>query len=462
MSSRFIIKTKIEYTMTRVTCIVVALCCSICAFAQNEGEDNGFVVDKIIAKVDNYIVIKSELERAYQDYLTNGGSQSQEAKCQYLAMLVRNKLMLAKAEIDSVVVLDAEVDMNTQNRMDMILAQSGRTVDELEALYGKTMEQVRLELREQIREQMIVSRMEEELTKEIVVTPSDVKKFFNKIPKDSLPYFSASVEVAQIVKIAKVNEAQENETKGELISIRNRILAGEDFSKLAKEYSDDPSVIQNGGEMGWSGRGRMVPEYEAMAFKLKPNEISMPFKSPFGIHIMQLIERRGNEYNSRHILMSPKPSQEDLNAAKLYLDSVRILIVNDSIKFQTAAKEYSDDVNTKGNGGFFSDRDGGQQLTVDELDPIVFFKLDSMKVGEVSEPITYRTDDGKDAVRILFYKARIAPHQASLEQDWTKIQAATLNEKKERILEKWFQKARLDVFINIDPTYDYCGLLAER
>ena len=452
----------IERMMARLTCLTVALCWSIFAFAQNEGEENGFVVDKIIAKVDNYIVIKSELERAYQDYLTNGGSQSQEAKCQYLAMLVRNKLMLAKAEIDSVVVLDAEVDMNTQNRMDMILAQSGRTVDELETLYGKTMEQVRLELREQIREQMIVSRMEEELTKGIAVTPSEVKKFFARIPKDSLPYFSASVEVAQIVKIAEVNEAQENETKSELISIRNRILAGEDFSKLAKDYSDDPSVIQNGGEMGWSGRGRMVPEYEAMAFKLKPNEISMPFKSPFGIHIMQLIERRGNEYNSRHILMSPKPSQEDLDDATKYLDSLRFLIVNDSIKFQSAAKEYSDDVNTKGNGGFFSDRDGGLQLTVDELDPIVFFKLDSMKVGEVSKPITYRTDDGKDAVRILYYKARIAPHQASLEQDWTRIQAATLNEKKEKILEKWFQKARLDVFINIDPTYDYCGLLAER
>jgi len=462
MNSRFITKKKIEYTMAKVTCLVVALCLSIGAFAQNEGEDNGFVVDKIIAKVDNYIVIKSELERAYQDYLTNGGSQSQEAKCQYLAMLVRNKLMLAKAEIDSVVVLDAEVDMNTQNRMDMILAQSGRTVDELEALYGKTMEQVRLELREQIREQMIVSRMEEELTKGIVVTPSEVKKFFNRIPKDSLPYFSASVEVAQIVKIAKVNEAQENETKGELISIRNRILAGEDFSKLAKDFSDDPSVIQNGGEMGWSGRGRMVPEYEAMAFKLKPNEISMPFKSPFGIHIMQLIERRGNEYNSRHILISPKPSQKDLDDASNYLDSLRFLVINDSIKFQAAAKEYSDDVVTKGNGGFFSDGDGGLQLTVDELDPIVFFKLDSMKVGEISKPITYRTDDGKDAVRILFYKARIAPHQASLEQDWTKIQRATLGEKKEKILEKWFQKARLDVFINIDPTYDYCGLLAER
>jgi peptidyl-prolyl cis-trans isomerase SurA len=172
-----------------------------------------------------------------------------------------------------------------------------------------------------------------------------------------------------------------------------------------------------------------------------------------------LIERRGNEYNSRHILMSPKPSQDDLNKASNYLDSLRSLIVNDSMKFQAAAKEYSDDVATKGNGGFFSDRDGGLQLTVDELDPVVFFKLDSMKVGDISKPIAYRTDDGKDAVRILYYKARISPHQASLEQDWTKIQRATLNEKKEKILEKWFQKARLDVFINIDATYNNCGLL---
>jgi len=462
MSLRFIINMKINKMIKGITLAGVVFLNSLVAFGQEETAENpGFVVDKIIAKVDNYIVIKSELERAYQEYLTGGNAPSQQAKCQYLAMLVRNKLMLAKAEIDSVMVLDGEVDLNTQNRMDMILSQSGRTADELEALYGKTMEQVRLELREQIREQMIVSKMEEELTKGIVVTPSEVKRFFNEIPRDSLPYFSASVQVAQIVRIAKVNSEQENATKGELISIRNRILAGEDFATLAKKYSDDPSVIGNGGEMGWSGRGRMVPEYEAMAFKLKPNEISMPFKSPFGIHIMQLIERRGNEYQSRHILMSPKPSQKDLDQATHYLDSLRSLIVHDSLKFQTAAKEYSDDVQTKGNGGFFSDHDGGLALTVDELDPIVFFKLDSMKVGEISKPIVYRTDDGKDAVRILYYKARISPHQASLEQDWTKIQAATLNEKKDRVLRKWFQKARQDVFINIDPTYDNCGLLDE-
>lgn len=446
----------------KLALVVVAAFAMQHAVAQETEASNSFVVDKIIAKVDNYIVTKSELERAYQEYITNGGSASGQAKCQYLAMLVRNKLMLAKAEIDSVVVLDGEVDLNTQNRMDMIVSQSGRSVADLEELYGKTLEQVRLELRDQVREQMIVSKMEEEMTKGVAVTPSEVKRFFGKIPKDSLPYFSASVEVAQIVRVAKVSEAQKNITKGELMDIRKRLLAGENFADLARKYSDDPSVIQNGGDMGWSGRGRMVPEYEATAFKMKPNEISMPFSSPFGIHIMQLIERRGSEYNSRHILISPKPSTQDLADASHFLDSIRSLVVNDSIKFQKAAKEFSDDVATKGAGGFFSDRDGGVRLTVEDLDPIVFFKLDSMKVGEISQPIAYRTDDGKDAVRILFYKGRIPPHEASLEADWTKIQAATLAEKKDRILQKWFQKARTDVFINIDPAYDNCGLLDER
>jgi peptidyl-prolyl cis-trans isomerase SurA len=435
---------------------------SLVALVTNAQEDKGFVVDEIISKVDNYIVLKSELDRAYQDYLTNGGSPSTNARCQYLAVLIRNKLMMAKAEIDSVVVLDAEVDANTQNRMEMILSQSGRTPDELEVLYGKTMEQIRLELRDQIREQMLVSKMEGEITKDLKVTPAEVRRFFNKIPKDSLPYFSASVEVAQIVKIAKVSESQKNATKTELNDLRNRILSGEDFTALAKKHSDDPSVLSNGGDMGWSGRGRMVPEYEAMAFKLKPNEISMPFESPFGFHVMQLLERRGNEYHSRHILISPKPSQSDLNQASRYLDSVRTLIISDSIKFQKAAKEYSDDVTTKGNGGFFSDGDGGTKLMVDELDPIVFFKIDSMKIGDISEPIAYRTDDGKDAVRILYYKSRIPPHLASLEADWSRIQAATLAEKKNGVLLKWFQKARKDVFISIDPAYEYCGILDEH
>jgi peptidyl-prolyl cis-trans isomerase SurA len=419
------------------------------------------VVDEIIAKVDNYIVLKSDLEKAYQEYLSNGGSPSMDARCQYLAMLIRSKLMLAKAEIDSVVVLDAEVDNNTQRRMDIIMGQSGRTPDEMEEIYGKPLEQIRMELRDQVREQMIVSRMEETITDGITITPAEIKKFFNKFPKDSLPYFSASVEVAQIVKIAEVSEAQNQITRNQLLDIRSRILAGEDFVALAKKYSDDPSVLSNNGEMGWVGRGRMVPQYEATAFKLKPGEWSMPFKTAYGFHIMQLIERRGNEYNSRHILISPRASEDDLKRATRYLDSLRTRIMNDSIKFVNAAKEYSDDVQTKGNGGFFSDQNGATKLTVDELDPVVFFKIDSMKVGEISKPIAYRTDDGKNAVRILYYKSRIPPHQASLEEDWSRIQSYALNEKKNGILQRWFVKAKSDVFINIDNAYDFCGILRE-
>ena len=448
---------RLKYTLA-----VLAAVCTLSAARAQETANNGFVVDEIISKVDNYIVLKSELERAYQDYLTNGGTASQQVRCQYLALLIRNKLMMAKAEIDSVVVADDEVDQYTQRKMDMIIAQAGVSPDELEERYGKTLEQIRLEIRDQEREQLVVRKMQEEITKGVVVTPAEVKRFYNRMPKDSLPYFSASVEVAQIVKVAKVSEAQKNLTRAELVGIRNRILAGEDFATLAKKYSDDPTVTSNGGDMGWSGRGRMVPEFEAMAFKLKPNEISMPFESPFGFHIMQLMERRGNEYHSRHILIAPKPSAQDIQQARHYLDSVRRLIVADSLKFTKAAKDISDDVQTKGNGGFFSDGEGGTKLLVDELDPVVFFKIDSMQVGGISKPITYRTDEGKDAVRILLYKSRYPPHQASLDEDWSRIQAATLNEKKDRILQKWFNKARKDVFISIDPSYDYCGILDEH
>lgn len=439
--------------------ILVVFFSSFCATAQ---ENEGFVVDEIIAKVDNYIVLKSDLDRAYQDYITNGGTPSQQARCQYLAILIRNKLMMAKAEIDSVVVSDADVDTNSKRRMDAIMAQAGNSPEDLESKFGKTLEQIQLELRDQIREQMIVGKMEEKVSEGISVTPAEVKRFFNKIPKDSLPYFSASVEVAQIIRIAKISETQKEETRRQLIDIRSRILAGEDFTTLAKKYSADPSVTANGGDMGFVGRGQMVPEFEAMSFKLKQGEISMPVETQYGLHIIQLVERRGNEYHSRHILMSFSPSQDDLDKASHYLDSIRTLIVRDSITFQKAAKEYSDDVQTKANGGFFTDQSGGQQVPVDEIDPVVYFKLDSMKVGDISEPIVYRTDEGREAVRILYYKSRINPHEASLKQDWNRIQTATLNEKKARILQKWFEKVKEDVFINIDPSYNYCGILDER
>ncbi len=428
------------------------------AFAQ-EKEKTGFVVDKIIAKVDNYIVIKSELESAYQAYLAEGNPNSDEARCQLFNRLIMNKLMVAKAEIDSVMVTDLEVDQNTTQRMNAILQSSGNSPEELERRYGKSLEQIRVELRDQIREQLLAREMTGRITKDLKITPAEVKRFFNKIPTDSLPFYSSDVEIGQIVRNVKISNSQKEDAKRRLSEIRERILAGEDFNTLAQKYSEDPSVKSNGGEMGFVGRGQMVPQFEAMAFKLRKGEISQPFESAFGIHIMQLIDRRGNEYNSRHILLQGVPSAEDVKRAENFLDSLRTRILSDSIKFEYAAKEYSDDMGTKGHGGYFTDPDGGIHVSLREIDPVVYLALDTMKVGNISKPLTYRTEDGKEAVRVLYFKAKIPPHQANLKDDWHRIQSAALAEKKDKIIGKWFNKSRQDVFINIDPSYNYCKIL---
>jgi len=422
-------------------------------------QDTGLVVDKIIGKVDNYIILKSELEMAFQSYLAEGNPPSEDARCQLFNQLVMNKLMVAKAEIDSIVVTDLEVDNNTDQRMQMILQSSGNSPEQLERAYGKTMEQIKLELRDQIREQLLAREMTTTITKNITVTPAEIRRFYNKIPADSLPFYSSDVEVAQIVRVAKVSNAQKDEARRKLTGLRERILRGENFNELAMKHSEDPSAQYNGGEMGYVGRGAMVPEFEAQAFKLKIGEISQPFESPFGFHIMQLIDRRGNEYNSRHILISAVPSADDIKNAERFLDSLRTLILRDSIKFEKAAKEYSDDVATKGGGGYFTDQDGSTKISMRDIDPVVYLNIDTMKVGNISKPLVYRTDDGKDAARILYFKKKLPPHQANLKDDWSRIQSAALAEKKDMALQKWFNKARQDVFINIDPAYNGCKLM---
>jgi len=422
-------------------------------------QDAGFVVDKIIAKVDNYIVLKSELEVAYQSYLSEGNPASEDAKCELFNRLILNKLMVAKAEIDSVLVTDVEVDGNTEQRMAMILQNSGNSPEQLERAYGKSLDQIKLELREQIREQLIAREMTSRITKDITVTPAEIKKFYNKIPQDSLPFYSSDVEVAQIVRVAKVSAEQEEEARKKLMDLREKILNGASFTELAMKNSEDPSAQYNGGELGYVGRGAMVPQFEAQAFKMKIGEISQPFKSPFGFHILQLIDRRGNEYSSRHILISAVPSAEDIKQAEKFLDSLRSKIIKENLKFEQLAQEISDDDATKGMGGFFTDGDGSTKISMRDIDPVVYLNIDTMKVGNISKPLQYRTDDGKDAVRILFFKKKLAPHVANLKDDWNRIQSAALAEKKDLALEKWFTKARQDVFINIDPIYNYCKIL---
>ena len=429
------------------------------SFMANGQEDKGFVADKIIVKVDNYIVLKSDLEGAYQNYITEGHPPSEKAKCDLLNRLIVNKLLVAKAEIDSVLVTDVEVDANTEQRMSMILQNSGNSPEQLERLYNKSLGEIKVELREQIREQMLGREMTNKITKDLGITPSEVKRFFNRIPSDSLPYYSSDVEVGQIVKLAKISPAQEEDVRKRLLDLRQQILNGANFNELAKKYSDDPIRPKQRRRNGIRCPGAMVPEYEAMAFKMREGEISQPFKSPFGFHIMQLIDRRGNEYNSRHILLFATPSKEDIERTERYLDSLRRKIVKDSVEFVQAAKAYSDDKNTKERGGFFTDAEGGTKISTEQLDPVVYFTIDTMKVGRISKPLIYRTDEGKSAVRIIFFKTKLPPHKANLKDDWFRIQSAAIAEKKDISMEKWFRKARSEEFINIDPLYNGCKIL---
>ena len=427
------------------------------AISQSESQ-GGIMVDEIIAKVDNYIVLKSDLEKAYLSYLSAGNPAAPDAKCRILAQLVSGKLMVAKAEIDSVIVSDMMVDANLERRMQVILSQYGGTEEQFEQYYGKTVEELQNEIRDQIHEQMVIQEMQNTITNDLGVTPSEVRKFFNKIPTDSLPFFSTEVKVSQIVKIPEPNSEIKDKLKGELTQLRARIVQGEDFGALAKEYSQGPSAV-NGGNLGWTSRGMMAPEFEAAALQLEKGGISEPFETQFGLHIVQLLDRRGNEYNSRHIILIPEPSASDIEVAEQYLYSLRTRILEDTLSFANTAKEYSDDKATAGAGGYFSDSQGGLRGPAEEMDPVIYLALDSMQVGDISEPIRFRTLEEKEAVRILYFEDRLPPHQANLKDDWQKIQAAALNEKKNRILNTWFTKARGDVFISIDDEYRNCGII---
>ncbi|WKK85939.2 peptidylprolyl isomerase [Marivirga arenosa] len=425
--------------------------------AQNEG---GEIVDKIIAKVDNYIILESDLALAYKDYLSRGGNaSSQQARCEVLENLIVNKLLLAKAEIDSVTVPEAQVDAQLENRMRMMVQQIG-SEEKIEEYYGKSLEEFSIEIRDDVKEQMIIGEMQRTITADIEVTPRQVKKFYANIPKDSLPFYSTQVQVGQIVKKPTMSKEAKDNIKARLNGLRERILEGEDFSDIARLYSQEPGAKQSGGNIGFFERGQLAPEYEATALRLKPGEISKPVETDFGFHIIELLERRGNEFNTRHILIMPKFTQKDLDRTENFLDSIRTLIINDSITFEAAAAEHSDDMQTSSNGGYFMEGEsGGTRVSVDELDPNIFFTIDTMQVGSITKPLTFRQPDRSQAVRILYYKDRIKPHRADINIDYQKIKMAALNKKKSEKLAKWFEESKDEVFIVLDENYQNCQIL---
>jgi|TARA_B100000902_G_C27292675_1_gene908077 peptidyl-prolyl cis-trans isomerase SurA len=421
-------------------------------------ESTGVVVDEIIVRVDDYIVLRSELESTYLDILSRGERISGNTKCAVLKDLITNKLLVAKAEIDSVLVEDGQVDQELNSRMALIINQVG-SEDEIEKYYNKTIAEFKKELFDDIKEQLIVRKMRQEILTDVAVSPEEVKDFYESVPSDSLPYFSTQVKVSQIVKIPEVGKEQKDKTKGELLKIRDKILNGESFEILATLYSQDPGSAQNGGNLGFVGRGSFQPEFEAAVFKLKEGEVSMPIETEFGFHLIQLIEKRGNLFNSRHILLQPDFSDSDIQRTKDFLDSLKSLAYSDSVTFEELAREYSDDKFTSSFGGYFTDAMGSENVLVEELDPVIFFTIDTMNVSQISVPFESRTDDGKIAYKLIFFKEKIPPHLGNLEEDYQRFRNFTLNRKQGIELDKWFEKARKEVFINVDPEYNSCNIV---
>ena len=289
------------------------------------GQSKELLVDRIIVKVDDYIVLKSDLERTYLEYLSQGEVNSGTLRCKVLENLVINKLLVAKAEIDSVIVLDEEVQNNLDQRMSYMISQIG-SPKEIEAYYGKNLSQIEEELFDQVKEQKIIEAMQRTITSDVKVTPSEVKQFFNQIPKDSLPYFSTEVQVGQLVMKPEPGSKQLGKVERQLLEIRGSILRGkETFENMARRYSEDPGSGSRGGQLPFYKRGELAPEFEEAAMTMKVGELSMPIKTDFGYHLIELQERRGNTFRTRHILIIPKPSAYDINLAENKLDSIRNL-----------------------------------------------------------------------------------------------------------------------------------------
>jgi peptidyl-prolyl cis-trans isomerase SurA len=419
------------------------------------------VVDKIVAKVDNHIILKSEVETAYQQSLTSG-EKLPNGKCSVLEQLIINKILAAKAEIDSVEVDDASVEMQLERRMQYMCQMYG-SCEKLEKVLNTSTTDLKADLRDQVKEQLMVQKMQGEIVAEIEITPAQVKKYFNTIPKDSIPFLSAEVQVGEIVRFPEINRQEKLRIKEKLLDIKKKILEGASFSELAKLYSEDYGSAKQGGDLGWHGRGELVPEFEAVALSINEGEIADPVESEFGFHLIQLMERRGNRFLARHILIRPKPSDDDIKRTIHKMDSIRTLIMKDSMSFEQAAKDYSEEVQTRSNASYFKDDMTGSSLVPTEaLEASVFFVVDTMKVGSITKPFTFRHgQEGKTAIRMLYYKKYIPPHYANIKDDYQKLYTAALNAKKDEALGNWLKTAVKEVFIDIDSDFSNCSILKE-
>jgi peptidyl-prolyl cis-trans isomerase SurA len=418
---------------------------------------NGKTVDEIAALVGSHPVFWSDVEAQYAQAKAQGaGGDPFALHCEIFENLVFQKLLVNQAEIDSLVVSDDQVNSELDRRLRYYIQQFG-SQQKLEEFYDKSLEEFKNELREPLRLELLSQQAQSAITANVKMTPNETKEYFNSLKPDSIPIVPMEYEIGQIVKTPVVGPAQLKESRDKLIALRNRVLKGEKFSTLAVLYSEDPGSAAKGGELGLFSRGTMAPEFESAAFNLKnKNDISEIIKTKFGYHLLQLIERKGDFVNVRHILIIPKVSPDDLVVAAAKLDSVVEKIRADSLTFEKAVLLYSDDPG-KVNGGLIqSQSSGNTRLAADELDPKVFFVIDKMQPGDISNSLPYLTEDGTQAYRVLYLKLRTEPHKANLKDDYNKIQEWALDNKKQKVIAKWIETKSKTAYIRLGDKFKTC------
>ncbi len=412
-------------------------------------------VDGVAAIVGGDVILKSDIEEQY-DVFNRQNFGDKITYCEVFEELLFQRLLIHHAEIDSVTVSEDEVESNMDRRIQQLIGQMGDQ-KKLEEFYGKSVPEIKEEMRILIRDQLTAQRMQMTVVEGIEVTPSEVREYYTKLPEDSIPLINEEVELSQIVKYPEVSKEAREEVVEKLNGLKERIENGTSFSSMAILYSEDPGSNKKGGEYKGIQRGVFVKEFEAVAFNLKRGEISAPFKTEFGYHIVQLLEKRGEELDLRHILIKPKLTQENLQEAKAYLDSVSASIDRGEISFEDAARRFSEEELTKFNAGQMSNlQSGDNKFEVSQLDRGLFTLINSLEVGEISKPSFYQTVDQREAFRIVRVDHKYAPHKANLELDFTRIKGFALQDKQKRIVEEWKEEKLLETFVKVNQGYYPC------
>ncbi len=417
------------------------------------------VVDEIIAVVGNEYLLRSELEVQLLQVQQSNPERASETACWLLDQFLQKKMLLSRAKTDSLKVTDEQIEGELDRRIQYFVSQIG-SEEALEDYYRKTIPEMKSDFREQVREQLLMEQQQQKIIGNIDVTPKDIRDFYNKIPADSLPYYSTEMEIGQIVIYPKISTAERQRTIELLRKTRKEILSGSNFATKAIILSEDKGSAINGGDLGWQRAENYVPEFAAAALSLQKDSISDVVESKFGFHILQLLGRKGDLIHVRHILKKPQVNEDAHTATIRLLDSIRSAILGDSITFETAAYKFSKDEETKNRGGIMTDpKTSASRIPVEELDQATFFAVDKLAVGEISQPLPFKTADGSDAYRILYLKSKTLPHKANLKDDYPKLKVIVTEYKKAVKLEAWVKKNIPNVYVYLDPSYKDCPTL---